>query len=246
MRAIFCVGSLACRGSALFGDLPFATATGLHHSVLSDLADGRRTDQGGRPNVNQPVRPLTVKSIHCKNVIRVKGKLKDVYKYAADFSHIADWDPGTSESKRDPGSKAKSTNSLAVGTTFSLMSILSLPLVGEAVDPYGHPLLTKYMLTEVEPRRRVVYLGESVAHHSRDEMVFRPLEDKDGPKTEITYITDIDLKEYRRWAAFLFDPLNWWFAWAAIKGLEKKLNAMAEERQRARAARRPAGTRGGS
>jgi hypothetical protein len=97
-----------------------------------------------------------------------------VFSYLADFSHAAEWDPGTEKSiPRHPDRPA-------LGQVYDLVvtwGSRTLPMVYEA--------------TELVPGERVTFVGEGSTTRAVDTLTFVDLP---NGGTEVTYMADITLK----------------------------------------------------
>ena len=106
--------------------------------------------------------------------IEVPCTAADAFAYVADFSHASEWDPGVVES-RVIGDDAR----IDVGSRFELVALFR-----------GNHHRFEYVVTELEPGRRISLLGDGEKAGSRDVI---SVAEVDG-KTHITYEADIHLK----------------------------------------------------
>lgn len=103
-----------------------------------------------------------------------------VFEYAADFSNIAEWDPGVDRSAQvTPGEPA-------IGTRYELTGHLG---------PARMSIL--YEVAEWEPPRRAVLVGRGKSFDSTDTLVFDPVGDE---ATRLTYTAEITLYNLLRLA----------------------------------------------
>ena len=101
----------------------------------------------------------------------------DAFAYLADFANAAVWDPGTVTAEQvDDGP-------IQVGTRFALDVRM-----GGSVRPMT------YRITDLEPDRRVVLVGEGSGVAATDTMTFQATPDG----TRIDYVADIRLLGWRR------------------------------------------------
>jgi hypothetical protein len=95
------------------------------------------------------------------------------FAHVADFARQAEWDPNTRSSKRiDDGP-------LGIGARFAL-----------EVNVGGRAAPMEYRITEFDPPRRVVLVGEGSGVWSSDEITFTP--EPDG--TRVDYVAVIRLQ----------------------------------------------------
>jgi len=106
------------------------------------------------------------------------------FSYMADFSHAAEWDPGTRSSVRTDAGE------LGVGSAFDLV----------VSTGGGRTTTMTYRITEYQPSRRVVLVGESPSVRSVDTIVVAGR--ADGGSL-LTYDAELTLKGRLRW----LDPL---------------------------------------
>jgi hypothetical protein len=95
------------------------------------------------------------------------------FAYVADFSRQAEWDPNTRSSRRvDDGP-------LGIGARFAL-----------EVSVGGRSAPMEYRITEYDPPRRVVLVGEGSGVWSSDEISFTAVPDG----TRVDYVAEIKLR----------------------------------------------------
>ncbi|MEZ5584346.1 MAG: SDR family NAD(P)-dependent oxidoreductase [Candidatus Competibacteraceae bacterium] len=140
--------------------------------------------------------------IRLQETIEVPGLIDDVFRYTSNFSHIAQWDPGITESvKLSPGV-------IGVGTRFRLIVKFGLS---------STPM--EYEITAYEPPDRVVLQGEGGAIQAIDTIRFAATD----RGTRIDYTADIELKGWSSLTEpFLRGVLNR-VGKRAIAGLQKAL-----------------------
>ncbi len=130
------------------------------------------------------------------------------YAYLAEFSNVAEWDPGVKEAS------SLSADPLAAGARFEVT------VSGFA----GREIPLTYETTEADPPKRVVLRAENSTLISLDTLTFEPTADGG---TEVTYDADLTLKGALR----ILDPaLKLVFGRigdAASDGLAKRLAGAA-------------------
>lgn len=110
----------------------------------------------------------------------VDADQQTAFEYTADFSNIAEWDPGVDSSTRvDEGP-------VEVGSQFDLMVRF-----GSSVSRM------RYRVTEFQPPYRVVVEGEGKRVTAVDEITFTPA----GDKLRVDYTADIRFKGALRLAS---------------------------------------------
>jgi hypothetical protein len=106
--------------------------------------------------------------------------IEEAFTYAADFAHLAQWDPGVAASSRiDPGPVGEGSQ-FAVVVAFGSRRI---PMV--------------YTITEFDPPRRVVLVGEGSTLTAVDEITFAAV----PQGTAITYSADLEFKGFMKFVA---------------------------------------------
>jgi len=140
--------------------------------------------------------------IRLQETIEVPRPLADVFSYTSNFSHIAQWDPGITEStKLSPGP-------IGVGTRFQVIVKFGLS---------STPM--EYVITAYEPPDRVVLEGEGGSIHAVDTICFSATDEG----TRIDYTADISLKGWTGYTEpFLHGVLNR-VGKNAVEGLQKAL-----------------------
>ncbi|GIL81758.1 hypothetical protein Vretimale_1369 [Volvox reticuliferus] len=108
--------------------------------------------------------------------VRVKGSVKRVFKYAADFEHLPEWYPSVNSVTRTRGEGINLKNTYTVERTIMKMKHES-----------------QYELIDVAPGRKVVYSAQSPVHTAVHQLYF--MEDPtDRNYTNIRYIKKIQLR----------------------------------------------------
>jgi carbon monoxide dehydrogenase subunit G len=128
---------------------------------------------------------------------------KEVFDYTADFSNIADWDPGVAASRR------LGTGPLGVGTRFELEV---------EFGPSTIPMV--YEITAFEPHRRVVLTGRGKTLEAVDEITFQAV----GEDTIIDYTADLRFLNWVRFAIPFVSPLLRRVGERAVDGLVSALS----------------------
>lgn len=108
-----------------------------------------------------------------------------VFAYTADFSNIADWDPGVAASEK------VTEGPIGVGTEFDLQVRFGLGTI---------PM--RYRITEYEPDTRVVLIGRGKPLEAVDEIRF----ETDGDLTRIDYTADLAFFNSLRFLGPLLSP----------------------------------------
>jgi carbon monoxide dehydrogenase subunit G len=123
------------------------------------------------------------------------------FAYVADFTTVAEWDPGIHSSRRLTGEGG-------VGTTYEVQA-----------EFRGKTMPFTYTVTELEPGRRIVLDGVGEKATSRDTIVFEPA----GEGTRITYSAEFKLKGVLKVAGPFLGRTFRDLARKAMAGLEAKL-----------------------
>ncbi|GLC41327.1 hypothetical protein PLESTB_001074900 [Pleodorina starrii] len=135
--------------------------------------------------------------------VRVKGSVKRVFKYAADFEHLPEWYPGVTSVIRTRGEGINLKNTYTVERTIMKMNHSS-----------------QYEVIDVAPGRKVVYSAQSPIHTAVHQLYF--MEDPtDRNYTNVRYIKKIQLRSL----AGALQPL---VAGALSKIPEEGLNNLAK------------------
>ncbi|HSS80882.1 MAG TPA: SRPBCC family protein [Gaiellaceae bacterium] len=135
--------------------------------------------------------------------VEVGRPLAEVFDYVADFSNAAEWDPGVVEARK------LTDGPVRVGSEFDVVALFR-----------GNRHRFHYVVTGLEPQRRVVLSGEGDRAASVDEIVLEPA----GDGTRITYIADFHLKGIFRPAGPLLVPVMSRMGDDALAGLKSVLD----------------------
>lgn len=132
----------------------------------------------------------------------IEKPIGEVFAYTADFSNVADWDPGVSEASQVGGGP------IGKGTLFNVTAKFGaseIPMV--------------YEITEYEAEHKVVLVGTSDTLDAVDEIIFseRPA------GTVVEYIADLTFKNWFRHVAPLARPLMNRVGERALDGLVETL-----------------------
>jgi uncharacterized protein YndB with AHSA1/START domain len=112
--------------------------------------------------------------------VHADGRPEEVFDYLADFSCVAEWDPGVTRAS------ALSEDPRAVGARFSVVSRF-----------LGREIPLEYRTVELQRPRRLVVRAETASVVSLDTIELRPAEGG----TEVTYDAKLSLKGAYRLAA---------------------------------------------
>lgn len=111
---------------------------------------------------------------HYVTTVKTDWDPATAYAYLAEFSNVAEWDPGVK------AARSLSEDPLAVGARFEVT----------ASGFGGREIPLTYETTEADPPRRVVLRAENSTLISLDTLTFEPA----GGGTEVTYDADLSLK----------------------------------------------------
>jgi carbon monoxide dehydrogenase subunit G len=142
-------------------------------------------------------------SVQFEEAIEVSRPAEQAFSYIADFSNASSWDPGISEARK------LTEGEVRVGSEFELLSNFR-----------GSEQLFRYRVTELEPGRRIMLLGDGEKAVSTDEIVVTP----SGSATRVLYRADIRLKGARRIAEPLLRPALNKMCRDALAGLRRELS----------------------
>jgi carbon monoxide dehydrogenase subunit G len=134
-------------------------------------------------------------------VIEVPRPLEEAFAYVADFTTVAEWDPGIHASRRVSGDGG-------VGSVYEVQA-----------EFRGKTMPFTYTVTELEPNSRIVLDGVGEKATSRDTIAFAAAEDG----TQITYTADFRLKGVLRVAEPFLGGTFKTLARKAMAGLAAKL-----------------------
>ena len=135
-------------------------------------------------------------------VIEVPRSPAESFAYVADFTTVAEWDPGIHTSRKVSGDGG-------VGTVYDVQA-----------DFRGKTVPFTYTVTAFEQDRRIVLDGVGEKATSLDTIVFEP--SGDGG-TRITYTADFKLKGVLRLAEPFLGRTFTTLAQRALAGLEARL-----------------------
>jgi hypothetical protein len=128
------------------------------------------------------------------------------FRYVADFSRQAEWDPNTMSARRiDAGD-------LGVGARFALevkMGRKTVPM--------------EYRITEFEAPTRVVLVGEGDGVWSQDVITFTPVPDG----TRVDYVAEIKLGGLLGLVQPLLSPAFARIGRGAVEGMQRELDRLA-------------------
>ena len=137
-------------------------------------------------------------------VIEVPRSVEESFAYVADFTTVAEWDPGIHESRKVSGDGG-------VGTVYDVQAAFR-----------GKTMPFTYTVTELEENRRIVLDGVGEKATSVDTIAFEAAGDGG---TRITYTADFKLKGVLRVAEPFLGGTFKSLARKALAGLEAKLDA---------------------
>lgn len=129
--------------------------------------------------------------------------MSEVFTYTADFSNIAKWDPGVSQSEK------ATEGPVGLGTEFDLQVRFGLGVI---------PM--RYRITEYEPDTRVVLIGRGEPLEAVDEIRF---ELEDG-LTLIDYTADLTFNNSLRFLGPVIFPALRKVGERALDGLVEALD----------------------
>jgi carbon monoxide dehydrogenase subunit G len=139
--------------------------------------------------------------------IEVPGEPEVVFAYLADFEHTAEWDPGTTEARRVGDAPT------AVGSRFEVIASFR-----------GRQQRFEYVVTELEPGRRIALRGEGDKARSDDVIV---VAGAGSGKTRVSYEADLRLKGARRLAEPFLRRTFTRMGDEALEGLRTRLGGRA-------------------
>ena len=137
-------------------------------------------------------------------VIEVPRSVEESFAYVADFTTVAEWDPGIHSSRRVSGDGG-------VGTVYEVQA-----------EFRGKTMPFTYTVTAFEQNRRIVLDGVGEKATSLDTIVFEPAADGG---TRITYSADFKLKGVLRVVEPFLGGTFRTLARKALDGLAAKLGA---------------------
>jgi carbon monoxide dehydrogenase subunit G len=112
-----------------------------------------------------------------REVIEVRRPLEEAFAYVADFTTMAEWDPGIAEARRI------TDGPIGIGTEFDVVALFR-----------GSRVPFRYRVTAYEENRRIVLDGEGAKARSTDEITFEPA----AAGTRIVYEAELRLRGVRR------------------------------------------------
>lgn len=137
-------------------------------------------------------------------VIEVPRSVEESFAYVADFTTVADWDPGIHESRQVSGDGG-------VGTVYEVQA-----------EFRGKTMPFTYTVTALEQDARIVLDGVGEKATSLDTIAFEPAADGG---TRITYSADFKLKGVLRLVEPFLGGTFKALARKALAGLEAELGA---------------------
>jgi len=141
-------------------------------------------------------------AIRIEEVVATERPLSDVFAYVADFTKVAEWDPGIRSSTRVSGDGG-------IGTRYQVEATFA-----------GRVVPMTYEIVEREDLKRVVLRGTAPTAEAIDDICF----EADGGGTRITYRAEFTLKGALRFFALLLRPVFIRLGKKAMAGLEATLN----------------------
>jgi len=139
-------------------------------------------------------------------VIEVPRSVGESFAYVADFTTVAEWDPGIHASRKVSGDGG-------IGTVYEVQA-----------EFRGKTMPFTYTVTAFEAGRRIVLDGVGEKATSLDTIAFEPAGDG---STRITYTADFELKGVLRVAEPFLGGTFRTLARKALAGLAEKLGAGA-------------------
>jgi hypothetical protein len=136
--------------------------------------------------------------------IEVAAPLEETFRYVADFTTAAEWDPGIAESRRvnngPPG----------VGATWDVVALLR-----------GSRVPFRYQITEYLENQRIMLVGQGAKARSVDEIRFQP----SAGGTRIDYRAELKMKGFSRITEPFLGGSVGALGAQALAGLKAKLDA---------------------
>ena len=141
----------------------------------------------------------------------------EAFDFLADFSRTAEWDPGVESAER------VGTGPIGEGSRFRVV-----------VSFLGQRIPFEYVITEMQTPTRLVFVGESEAGRSIDEITFAPT-----PKgTRVTYEARLELSGMPRLADPILHALFQVVGRVAVRGLRERWASGGRPEPHARPAKR--------
>ncbi|MBR9813709.1 SDR family NAD(P)-dependent oxidoreductase [bacterium] len=147
-------------------------------------------------------------NIRLHEVIDVARSPAECFALVADFSTIADWDPGVAASSKI------SEGAVGLGSQFRVV-------VQSGIGPFKNRFPMDYRITAYEPDARVVLEGTSKQCDGIDTISFTPI----AGGTRIDYTADLTLKTLGDGAVKLMGPLLERVGKRAVAGLKRALDS---------------------
>ena len=138
-----------------------------------------------------------------KEQIIVSRDIDEAFAYTADFSHVADWDPGIAESSK------RGDGPVELGTEFDLVARFG-----------GREVPMVYTITEFDPPSRVVLEGKGDQLDAVDTIVFSPA----GDGTRIDYVAELTFHNFVRFIEPLLARTLEKVGERAVNGLKSALD----------------------
>ncbi len=142
-------------------------------------------------------------AIRIEETVTTKRPLSEVFAYVADFTKVAEWDPGIRLSTRVSGDGG-------VGTRYEVEATFA-----------GRVVPMTYEVVEREDPERIVLRGTAPTAEAIDDIRF----EADGEGTRITYRAEFTLKGVLRFFGLLLRPVFTRLGKKALAGLDATLNA---------------------
>lgn len=137
-------------------------------------------------------------------VIEVPRPIEAAFAYVADFTTVAEWDPGIHESRKISGDGG-------IGTVYDVRA-----------EFRGKTMPFRYTVTGFEANERIVLDGVGEKASSLDTIQFAPVA---GGGTRVTYTADFKLKGILRVAEPFLGATFRRLAHEALLGLESRLRS---------------------
>jgi carbon monoxide dehydrogenase subunit G len=139
------------------------------------------------------------------HVVAVATPLEEAFALVADYSHLAEWDPGITRSAR------VDTGPLGIGSAFEVVAAIG-----------GREVAISYQVVTYDAPHRVVLVGRGRAVKAIDDIEFRSV----GAGTEIDVTADRGLTGPLRLAQPLFAPIARRLGAQAVTGLRERLGGI--------------------
>ncbi|MGH3446096.1 MAG: SRPBCC family protein [Nocardioidaceae bacterium] len=139
-----------------------------------------------------------------RRTVVVDQPIERVFAYLTDFTHAAEWDPGTEE-------VARSTGDGGVGTTYAVVSAFA-----------GRRIPLVYTVTALVPGRQFTAETATKTMSAQDTMTFTSV----GWGTSVTYDASFTFAGVLKYAAWLLRPAFTRLGDQAEAGLRSALEAL--------------------